>query len=508
MTFSKRNMEGKAATPMGMRTASGALQLISNSAVSRVIALVTQMVLAWLLDPSVFGLVGLTFTVSTLVQLLAFNGVHDVLVQRRAFLVWSGAAFWMTLFFGFVGGGIMLAISPLVVLVYQEPALYGMLAVMAVSSAVSPLSIVPNAVLSRSLRFKEMALFELLQNLVKAVFSTGFALIGLGAYSFVLPFPIMALLNAAILWVWFRPEIRWKVRLKRWRYMIGDASRVLGTQFARTAALQSTYVLLGITATKTTVGLYYFAYQLSVQPAMLLSHNLLYVLFPVFAKLNNEPRRQVDAFVRAIITVMSLAVPICLLQASVGSPLIRLLFGEKWSEAVSAFQILSLGTIGIIAVAPANALLKAQGRFKTALRLFIGYACAHVAFISIAFFCSESYLSICVAAVAASLLFSAGAIFVATGASFVSIACLRRAFVTPVALGSSIIGFVWLLSQWLPRATAIGDVFNILFIITLSLTLYLPGIYFFQRDVYDELKNFSPIKIASFRKRLKVWRDG
>lgn len=489
MTAEKKTNPNQPAAAMGGRTASGIFYLLSNAVASRVITFGTQIVLAWLLMPSAFGLVGLTYTVSTFIQLLQIGGVHDVLVHRRVFRVWSGPAFWMVALSGLIGGVIMLAISPIAVLVYDEPQLYGMLGIMAVTSAVTPLSILPRAVLSRALRFKAMAAVELGQTVMKAGLSIGFAMMGLGAYSFVLPLPIMALATAIFLWLWVRPEMRWRIQFRRWGYLFGDASRVLGSEFARTAAVQSSYMVLGIVSNKTTVGLFFFAFQLALQPIMLLSSNLMRVLFPVLSSLNKEPQRQIKAFMRAQKVLVTLAIPLCLLQAAIGEPLIRLLFHEKWYDAIIAFQILSIGITGRVAAAPAIALLKAQGRFRELFVAFMFYACCQIVLVAGAFLVNDPYLWVCLSVAIATLIFGPAIMLVATKTSETKMQGIKEAFLMPTILSVGVIGSALLLSYQIPRQGVLGDILKIIFIMISSLVAYVLLVRSFQSDVYLELKS-------------------
>jgi PST family polysaccharide transporter len=60
-------------------------------------------------------------------------------------------------------------------------------------------------------------------------------------------------------------------------------------------------------------------------------------------------------------------VPLCLLQAAVAGPLVRLLFGPRWAAAIPILQLLSIGMTGQVLSMPSQTLLKAQGRLRTLL---------------------------------------------------------------------------------------------------------------------------------------------
>ncbi len=95
----------------------------------------------------------------------------------------------------------------------------------------------------------------------------------------------------------------------------------------------------------------------------LLAARLAAILFPTLAAVNT-PAAQVRAAFKVLEMAALVAVPICLLQASLAYPVVRLLFPEEYHAAAPVMAILCFA----LALAPAvyvnDALLRAQGRFR------------------------------------------------------------------------------------------------------------------------------------------------
>jgi PST family polysaccharide transporter len=125
------------------------------------------------------------------------------------------------------------------------------------------------------------------------------------------------------------------------------------------------YVVLGRFHPDAVVGIYYFAFNLSLQTAMVLALNLDGVLMPVLSKLKGEPVRQREAFLSAARAIALVGIPVCLLQAVVAGPAIRLVFDPKWYAAIPVLQVLSAGMSFRVVTHPAQSLMRAQGRFAT-----------------------------------------------------------------------------------------------------------------------------------------------
>jgi O-antigen/teichoic acid export membrane protein len=108
---------------------------------------------------------------------------------------------------------------------------------------------------------------------------------------------------------------------------------------------------------------------------MMVSINLEGILFATLAKLNDEPARQLRAFLRASRVLASVVVPICLIQAAASEALVRTVFSyNKWHDSVPAMQALGFGMLFMGSYCPATAMLMAQRRFKTRFRMAVVHA--------------------------------------------------------------------------------------------------------------------------------------
>ena len=93
-----------------------------------------NLVLAWLLAPDIFGVVGMAYTVTTFVDLIQQAGVNQVLIHRHtSYRTWLNPAFWMSMATGLLASVVVLVGAPLAATVYGEPKLIGLLSVLALA---------------------------------------------------------------------------------------------------------------------------------------------------------------------------------------------------------------------------------------------------------------------------------------------------------------------------------------------------------------------------------------
>ncbi len=327
-----------------------------------------QIVLSWLLGTTDYGFLGLAATVVMFISLIQQAGVREVLVQRGArFARWSGAAFWISLASGVLGLLLILAAAPLAARFYHDSRLTPMILLLAPNGLLFALASVPEAKLAVDLRFKTVAAINMIFGTATMVLSIILAALGCGPYSFIVPLPIIALARMITVWMLVRPPIRLNVPLRRARYLLGDNVRLLGGTLFLTIMWQGDYIILGRLYDKNVVGLYYWAFNLSLQSVYMLAETMSGVLFPSLSKLQAEPQRQRDGLLRAIRAIALVGVPACLAQAVVAAPAVHILFKQQWHPGIGILQVLSLGMAFQVVGAPAYAALKAQGRFSHVL---------------------------------------------------------------------------------------------------------------------------------------------
>jgi PST family polysaccharide transporter len=169
------------------------------------------------------------------------------------------------------------------------------------------------------------------------------------------------------LWWWARPPFSFSPQLKKWPYLIGDSTRILIAELQRAFLDQSDNMAVGFFRNVATVGLYKFGFDFSIQILQLVAFNLMNVLFPALTKLNDQPRKQYDGFIKAQRILAMVGISSCLLQAATAAPLTYLLLDPKWIPSIGVMQILCVGMALRMVAGSSYALLKSQGRFRAIL---------------------------------------------------------------------------------------------------------------------------------------------
>lgn len=336
-------------------------QVIANKA----LALGGTIALMYLLAPADYAIAGIALSTQALLTLLAPFTLGDVLISRpREAERLMGTAFRVCLAVSAITSLLILAAGPLASREYGQSALIAACATAALRPAVELLLLSPQARLRLRLKFREMALIDGLMQALATAAALAMAWAGAGWASLIVPQVAFTALRA---WMCHRaapPErghpawipMEWRA-LMRGYWLAG-----LG-QYVHGGLLMAPPLVIGVFAPTDDVGLFSMAFTLSTAINAVVSVSMGQVLQPIFAQMGGEPERQRAAFIRACGTIAAVAMPLCLLQAAVAGPAIRLLLPERWDAAATLAALLSAGQAFYFAVNPVASLLKAQGRF-------------------------------------------------------------------------------------------------------------------------------------------------
>lgn len=372
---SRSSTQDAPAAPPSLGTAAkvGSAWALFQSVASKVLSLACQVILARLLTPDQLGVASKALGVHGLLIFYTPPIMTDVLVQRKDRLDRDAMpAFWVTMILAVATAGLIVASGPALGRLfpdrYGDPALVGLLAVLALKPIAWAFQVVSIARLRLGFRFKTLSNWNIAASLAAAIASVAMAWLGFGPYAVVAPL-VLSLVVISIGCESLSPTRPFRApTLVGSLPLLRDWTVLCMGQYAHTICLFADYIILAFFAGDAELGFYYFAFTLSAQLNGIIIYNLTFVLQPIFATIRDDPARQVAAFLRVCRVLGAVTVPLCLMQGALAEPLLRLVFGERWVPAAPMVTVLSIAQALAFTVGPTAALLKGQDRFGTYLR--------------------------------------------------------------------------------------------------------------------------------------------
>ncbi len=356
-TQSTESLTGKASR--------GFVWMVLQTVGSKIFGFAGQMVLARLLLPKDFGIMAMAYAAAAIPSMIRQTGIIQILVQKQSsFNRWVNAGFWMELALGILAALITVAVAPAACGFFHTQRLFGPLMLIAAMAVIGAVNNPPYARLLLDMRFRTIALAGISYNLAVVILSVAFAFLGFGVYSFILPLPIAATARVIFYWRMAPVHIKMDLQLHRWRPMFLDSIFLMGSGLFATILGQADNVALGRFVTATEVGYYAVASNLSSQILQMLSVNLSGVLFPTLSQLKDDPARQTAAFFRAARLLALIGIPMCVLEAALGRPIITVLYGPKYLAAIPLLRLLALAAGVNLLFGPLQNYLQSQARFS------------------------------------------------------------------------------------------------------------------------------------------------
>jgi len=320
----------------------GAFWNIGLATANKVITLVGQVVLAWLLTPADMGVAGFAIAMVGLTAFLSAGGVGDVLLQRGRFKQESPQGLWLSIFLSVCIAGLVSLMIPINILSGRND-LTGLLIILAFSCLLSFANPILGTQLKSDLDFKRLSIAHFLEGLTYTSFALLFAKLGLGPYSLILPVIPRTLIGAGyIIWHEGWPTFE-KPKLPLIRKLAKQTISLALTGFSRGLQMQMPILIVGIYIGATETGHFFWGYTIASQAVFLLATNLQQVLTPVFIKLNSDPKRQITAVLKAAKFMTVLLALACGLQALLAKPILEKFFSETWHNSIPVITWISLG---------------------------------------------------------------------------------------------------------------------------------------------------------------------
>lgn len=328
---------------VGRRVAYGGLFSYGTFIASKGLWYLSTLVLARLLVPSEFGLVGYGLIVISYLDVVKDLGVTSALIYRQDMQDDdANSAFTLNLVMGLFFFALCWVLSPFAALFFHDPRVVTMTRVLGFTFVLSGLGGVHSALLQKRLRFGRSFLPDLAQGVVKGGVSVALAWKGYGYWSLVWGQLAGVMVTTVANWI----LLPWRPRLRLRRVFVGQllgyGLNISLLNLLGAVISSGDYVIIGHTLGKTPLALYTIAYTLPQMLTISLSAALSKVTFPTYAGLQGDRRALGQGYLTVLKYSALILVPVGLGLAVTAPAFLHMLYKPAWWPALPALQALSL----------------------------------------------------------------------------------------------------------------------------------------------------------------------
>lgn len=315
----------------------------SSSGAQSLLRLLGIVVLARLLDPDVFGLMGAALIVIALATLL-FETIGAAIVQRSAIDDSHLRTAWTLSIAASLAATLLIVWSaPSIQDIFNFAELDSVLRVLSLSLPLYGLGTVSEAMLRRAMEFKALSIIHgVSYGLGYVTVSILLAWLGLGVWSLVFATILWRALFAILVMVRVRPPGLGFNRIALSDLALFGRGNVLA-RILNFGALQGDFIVAGRWLGETALGSYNRAYQLSVTPVRLLGTALEQVLFPAMSLRQSSQAKLREAFLRGISAIAFVVLPMSAVAVLLAPELVLMTLGPQWTDATVPFRLLAAG---------------------------------------------------------------------------------------------------------------------------------------------------------------------
>jgi PST family polysaccharide transporter len=368
---------------LGGRSTRGGAVTAAAQAVKLLISTAAMVVVARLLTPQDYGLIGM---VAILVN---FIGMFQYLGLSTATIKWSklnhqqvSTLFWINLALSAAVSLVTLASGPLLAWFYQEPRLVWITIAYAFSLLLTGLYIQHTAILIRQMRFVAIAIVEITSMAIGLAAAIWAAWFGAGYWALVLNQLVMSLVTLVGIWVacGWRPGL--PARSTGVRSMLSYGGNLTGYDLMTFLSRNLDNALIGRFWGAHQLGIYSRAYQMLLMPLSNLNTPLATVAVPALSRLADSPERYRAAYLRILEKIAMITMPGIVFMIATSDWLVVFLLGAQWHDSARIFMLLGMTALIQPVTGTCAWLFVTQGRAREKLKWgLMGGAIAIVAIV-------------------------------------------------------------------------------------------------------------------------------
>lgn len=328
------------------------------------------MVLARLLDPTEFGLVGMVTAFTGVLNLFRDFGLSTATVQRSTITDEQiSTLFWINIAAGVILGLLLSALAPVICGFYHEPRLFWVTIVLATGFVFNAAGVQHSALLQRHMRFTAMAKIQVVSLIVSTALGIGLALAGYGYWALVVMSVTLPLISTVCFWIalpWIPGAPRKRVGI---RPLLHFGGTVTLNSLVVYLAFNLDKILLGRFWGAEVLGLYGRSYQIINIPTDNLNSAVGEVAFAALSRVQDDPKKLRSYFLKGYSLVVAFTVPITIVIALFSHDLIAVILGPKWVQAAPILQLLAPTILIFALMNPVGWLLASMGMVGRCLKI-------------------------------------------------------------------------------------------------------------------------------------------
>lgn len=301
---------------------------------------VIGLILARLLSPSDYGVVGMVGIFFAIAQTFIDSGFGSALIRKNDCTDTDySTAFYFNILVGLVCCILLCIASPFIADFFNTPILKDLIKVMSLNMLIGSFAIVHGTKLTHAVDFKSQSIVNLLTAVLSGSMGIFMAYKGFGVWSLVFQQLIATILRVLFLYIATKWVPKREFSKDSFKYLFNFGSKILTASLLHTIYANMTTMIIGKFYSAKDLGYYSRGESLATYPSTNITGILQSVTYPVLSKIQEDDEHLIQSY-RKLISMTSLVIFFGMfLLAALAKPLIVTLLTDKWLDAVIYLQI-------------------------------------------------------------------------------------------------------------------------------------------------------------------------
>lgn len=301
------------------------------------------LIVARLLSPSQVGVFGLATLVFALIELLTETGINIFLIQRKDEIEkYLDTAYVTSIIRGFLIGIVLFFLSPFIASFFHAPDVLFLMQVLSITPILRGFINPAVVTFIKDLTFHKEFIYRTSIFLVETSVSIIFVLIYQTPLALVFGMVGSALFEVIISHIFVKPTPRFLFEKTKFWQVIHGGKWLTITGIATYLYQNFDNIVVGRMLGTASLGIYDYAYTLSMIPITEVSDVITNVTFPLFTKISEEKHRLRLAYLKTVGVVCAIVIPISVILFFFPREIIYIVLGPQWLSGVPVLQVLAI----------------------------------------------------------------------------------------------------------------------------------------------------------------------
>ena len=343
--------------------------------VKRVFDFFVKLVLARLLFPEEFGIVGMAVVFTSFIQVLSEMGVGSALIQRKKENINDlhfQTVFWTSLVWSILLYlAVVIVVTPFAANFYNETLLLKIVPILSLPILFSSINIINKAQLMRALDFKKLAFVNNISSIISGFGAIILAFNGFGIWALVFNsvFPFLVAMPLFFIATRWRPKFVWDVTA--FKQIFGFGVFTFGTTIILNISANIDYLVIGKLVDAAALGAYTLAFMLTSLVSAQVTSMLNRVMFPFYSSIQSDITKVKGYYLKVVGYYAVLIYPIMLALIVLAGPIISVFFGDKWVDTKIPLRILAVAVLINVLTSSYNLLFRSIGKPKLEMKILL-----------------------------------------------------------------------------------------------------------------------------------------